>query len=354
MSYNFAILKNENEEDHLDWIKACEQMSHQVRYKVIDITRSDWLENILVEKFDMLLARPSGAVSFFKQLYDERIYILNNVLGKSIYPTFEEILIYENKRILSYWLKANQIPHPRTWVFYSKDKAIKFANICKLPIVAKTAIGASGSGVKIFKKRKEVEDHINTVFSGKGIVRKWGPNLRKGDLGKRLVKRLKNIPEFIIYMHKKKVGATIEPQKWYVIFQEYIRNDFEWRCVRIGHSYFGHKKLAGRGEKKSGTSEVSWEAPSKQLLNFVKEVTDKRGFLSQAVDIFEPKPGNFLINEMQCFWGSKNPHQMIVDGKSGRYIFIDSKWIFEPGRFNTNNSYDLRLAHVIEMLIKKK
>lgn len=353
MSYYFAILRNENEQDHLDWIKACEQMKNQVRYKVIDITRSDWLENVLGEEFDMLLTRPPGAVSFFKQLYDERIYILNQVLGKKIYPTYEEILVYENKRILSYWLKANRVPHPRTWIFYHKDEAIDFFRQCQLPLVAKTAIGASGSGVQILRKQKDVEEYIDTAFSKKGITRKWGPNLRKGDIGKRALNRIKNVPGFINYMKKKRSSSTIDPQKWFVIIQEYIKSDFEWRCVRIGDSYFGHKKLAGIGEKKSGTSVVKWDAPSKRLLNFVKDVTDKKGFLSQAVDIFEPEPGKFLVNELQCFWGSKNPHQMKIDSKPGRYILKNDEWIFEEGVFNSNNSYDLRLDHVINILKNK-
>jgi glutathione synthase/RimK-type ligase-like ATP-grasp enzyme len=354
MSYYFAILRNENEQDHLDWIKACEQMKNQVRYKVIDITRYDWLENSLAEEFDMLLARPPGAVSFFKQLYDERIYILNHVLGKKIYPTYEEILIYENKRMLSYWLNANQIPHPRTRIFYHKDEAVDFSRQCRLPMVAKTAIGASGTGVRILRKQRDVEEYIDTAFSNRGITRKWGPNVRKGDFGKRTLNRLKNIPGFVKYMKNKRASSIFDPQRWFVIFQEYIKCDFEWRCVRIGDSFFGHKKLATRGEIISGTSEVSWEAPSERLLNFVKEVTDRQDFLSQAIDIFEPEPGKFLVNEMQCFWGSKNPHQMIIDGKPGRYIPGDSEWIFEPGNFNINNSYDLRLNHVIEILNNKK
>ncbi len=352
MSYYFSVLRNESEQDHLDWVKACQQVSHQVRYKVIDITRSGWLENVLLEDFDMLLARPPGAVSFLKQLYDERICILNQVLGKRIYPTYEEILIYENKRMLSYWLEANQVPHPQTWIFYHKDEAIAFSHQCRLPLVAKTAIGASGSGVQILKTRKAVEEYINLAFSGKGIFRRWGPNLRKGDFGKRSLNRFKNIPGFLKYMKNKRRSSVTDPQKWFVIFQEYIESEYEWRCVRIGDSFFGHKKVAARGEMKSGTSEVSWEAPSTRLLNFVKEVTNRRGFLSQAMDIFEPEPGKFLVNEMQCFWGSKNPHQMIINGNPGRFIFKDSQWQFQEGCFNTNNSFDLRLQHAINILKK--
>jgi len=353
MSYYFAILKNEDEQSDFEWVKACEQMRDRVKYEVIDITRSDWLEIVLSENFDCLLTRPPGQTSIFKNLYDERIYILHNVLGNMIYPTYDEILIYENKKLLSYWLKTYHIPHPRTWIFYHRDEAIDFSYRCQFPVVAKTQIGASGAGVKILGKHKDVQEYINKAFSQKGITRRWGPNLRKEEIWKRSLNRLKNISEFVRYMKKKRAASISDPQQYFVIFQEYIKCDFEWRCVRIGDSFFGHKKLACRGKMKSGTSRVSWDPPPGKLLDFVKHVTDKGNFLSQAVDIFEDRNGNYLVNELQAFWGSKNPHQMIVNGKPGRYILMDGQWVFEEGEFNANNSYDLRLDHVINILRNK-
>ncbi len=354
MDYFFAILKNEADEDHQGWIQACENGKYNISYKIIDITQNDWLENILSENFDCFLTKPPGITSHFKKLYDERVYIIHNVLKKKIYPTYEEILIYENKRMLTYWLEANKIPHPKTWIFYHKDEANQFIENCTLPIVAKTAIGASGSGVKIIKNRKKLKNYIDAAFSTKGIVRKWGPNLRKGDIGKRFVKRLRNIFQSYRYFRNKYISSTIDPQRWFVIFQEYIKCDFEWRAVRIGESYFAHKKLRRLGEMFSGTSKVKWDVPPEKLLDFVKYVCDKRNFLSQAIDIFEDENGQYLVNEMQCFFGSKNPHQMVIHGRPGRYINKNGRWIFEEGIFNINNSYNLRLDHVIQLLKDRK
>ena len=350
MKRQIAILKNENEEDHLEWIKACDKKRDLLNYTVIDITKSNWLDKCQEKNYDIYLTRPPGNLSFFKQLYDERIYILHHVLRKKIYPTLDELLVYENKRMLNYWLEANQIPYPKTYIYYSKNEALDFIRNCKLPIVSKTSIGASASGVKIFTTRKQIRNYINKAFSTSGIKRKGGPNLRKGDIKKRLLNRLKNIPNSIHYFYKKYRNTQIDPQRWHVIFQEYLKTDFEWRCVRIGDSFFAHKKLSQRYELKSGTSKVSWDAPPVKLLDFIKEITDKMGFLSQAVDIFEDNNGNYLVNELQCFFGSKNPHQMIINEKPGRYINKNEDWVFEEGHFNTNNSFDLRLEHVIVLL----
>jgi len=350
MRYLLAILKNETKEDHLEWVSACKKFKDKVDFDVIDLTSNNWFEKITARDYHCFLVRPPGAVGYFKQLYDERLYILNKVLGKMIYPTYEECLIYENKRILAYWLEAYKIPHPRTNIFYNKEETLAFVQNCELPLVSKTAIGAGGSGVKIHHSLKDVKEYIDKVFSGEGIIRKWGPNLRKGDYLSRIKHRVLHPLESYYYFKQKYKRSTADPQKGYVIFQEYVACEYEWRCVRIGDSFFGHKKLRKRGELFSGTSAVSWDVPSKDLLNFVKEVTDRFGFLSQAIDIFEPTPGKYLVNEMQCFWGSKNPHQMILNGKPGRFIERENQWLFEEGNFNTNNSHDLRLEHVLQLI----
>jgi len=349
-----VILKNETPGDHQGWIDACEKRREKLQYRVIDLTRSDWLDRLTTGEDDLFLIRPPGAVGYYKQLYDERLYVISQILGKPIYPSFEESVIYENKRMLAYWLQANRVPHPRTHIFYNKQEAMTFARNCDLPQVAKTAIGAGGSGVKILRDASALEKYISEAFSGKGITRKGGPNFRKGGWISRLIKRLTDIPGSLRYFKNKMAQAKSNPQKGFIILQEYIEVEFEWRAVRIGDSYFAHKKLKSRGELFSGTSEAGWEPPPHALLGFVKEVTSKRNFFSQAVDIFEPEPGHYLVNEMQAFWGSKNPHQMIIEGEPGRYIEKKGNWIFEKGAFNSNNSYDLRLTHALELLERKE
>ena len=43
---------------------------------------------------------------------------------------------------------------------------------------------------------------------------------------------------------------------------------------------------------------------------------------------------------------------MSIDGKPGRYINTNDKWVFEEGMFNTNHSCDLRLEHALELFKK--
>ena len=78
--YKLAILKNETDIDHLPWVESCQQKSERVDYDVIDIIENNWLEKIIGGNFDCILTRPPGRIAYFKQLYDERVYIINKVL----------------------------------------------------------------------------------------------------------------------------------------------------------------------------------------------------------------------------------------------------------------------------------
>ena len=140
----------------------------------------------------------------------------------------------------------------------------------------------------------------------------------------------------------------LNPQKGFVIFQEFIPHEYEWRCVRIGDSFFAHKKIA-RNNKSSGTLIKAYDKVPEALLDFIREMTERTGLSSVAIDLFE-RDGMFLVNEIQCFFGQSDPYQMLVDSVPGRYRLADGKWIFEPGDFASNECYDLRLEHALTLL----
>ncbi|MBK6931685.1 MAG: hypothetical protein IPH12_12800 [Saprospirales bacterium] len=347
-----AVLQNEVADDHLLWIHACEERTDRIDWEVIDITRADWLERIRSGAFDGLLAAPPGWTTPFRVLYDERINILNTVCGIPVYPCLEEIQIYENKKNLSYWLMATRIPHPKTWVFYYEPEALEFLQKAAIPLVGKTSIGGGGSGVHILKSRAEAVNYVQNTFSSKGATLQVGPKWRKKGFIGRVIKKLLHPQEFKAKLQQYKFQRA-EVQKDFVILQEYIPHDYEWRCVRIGDSFFAHKKIK-KGDKASGSLLKGYENPPMRLLDFIKDVTGRRHFLSQSVDLFETADGRYLVNEMQCIFGQSDPYQMLVNGQPGRYRQLDGEWVFEPGDFNRHESFLLRLDHFLEILSEKQ
>ncbi len=348
-----AILQNEVPDDHLLWVHACAERSDFLTWEVVDITRADWLERMRATHFDALLATPPGWNTAFRILFDERLYILHRVLGIPVYPSFEEIQIYENKKYLAYWLAARGIPHPKTWVFYYREEALDFLAQSAFPLVVKTSIGGGGSGVVVLKDEKMARRYVENVFSGRGATLQVGPKWRKKGFWKRALRKLLHPDELQQKLQQYRLQRA-EVQKDFVLFQAYVPHDFEWRVVRIGDSFFAHKKVK-KGEKASGSLLKGYEDPPLALFDFVESITEPYGFLSQAVDLFEAPDGRgYLVNEMQCIFGQSDPYQMLVGGQPGRYRRLGGAWVFEPGDFNRLECFALRVEHLLQWLGAQK
>jgi glutathione synthase/RimK-type ligase-like ATP-grasp enzyme len=344
----FLILKNEMPNDHNGWISALKNHEN-ITWKVIELMSDNWLTQIRQEDFDLLLLRPPGRSSFYKQLYDDRVEHLNFLYPEKIYPNLDLIKIYENKRYFRDWMLTRGIPHPKTWLFYSKKEAIDFINqFNQFPIVSKLNIGASGKGVSILKKKEMAMKEIYQLFGeGKKLI--GTPNLRKGSLIKKIRKLFEN-PKFAKNRLKEYKQQSNEIHQNYTIFQEFIYHSFEWRCVVIGDSFFAHKKLVKNG-KTSGSLLKDYGNPPLSLLNFVRDLSLTHKIDSAAIDIFEHK-GSFLINEIQCFFGQSDDYQMLVNNTKGRFYYTEHEWKFEAGSFNENQCFNLRLEHIVEKILK--
>jgi glutathione synthase/RimK-type ligase-like ATP-grasp enzyme len=344
-----TILRNEDPSSSKKWELSCHNA--KIDFNVVNLTSVDWYEQICKSESDIFLLKPPGETFKFKLLYDERLYVICEVMNKFTFPTYKEVLIYENKIMLSAFLKGAQIPMPETWVFYNKANAIEFAQSANLPIVAKTGIGASGTGVKIVKTRKELHKYIRSAFE-KGIKRRLGPNRVTGNM-KSWSKKALASPTLLVYKIKKYWEIYNDAQKGFVLLQEYTSHEFEWRVVKIGESWFGHQKVKD-GEKASGTKGIDYIAPPLDLLNFCRNICEKHNFTSMALDIFEHPIKGYVVNELQTIFGHVQDYIMEVNGKIGRYRFLNEAWIFEEGDFNTNESFDLRLKTALSLYEQRK
>ena len=338
-----AILKNENPDSHLKWQTACELFG--VNFVVVDILRADFIEYLQKLKPTFCLAQPPGMVLLYKRMFDERIFAIEKYLGLKVFPAYHEIVIHENKNALAYFLDSNNIPHPRTMVFYSQQDALDYIQNAQLPLVAKTTIGAAGSGVKVLTSRDQALNYVQVAFT-KGIARRFGPNKKTGSPKSWLIKAIKS-PKYFFAKLKEYKSRAKDLQYGYIIIQEYIEHDYEWRCVKIGESFFAYKKLK-IGDKASGSKQFEYGEPPLELLDFARNLCQKYNFNFMAVDLFYVN-GNIYVNELQTIFGHKNPFICKVNGETGRYLYRNDKWIFESGDFNMNESYNLRLSYILSL-----
>lgn len=339
-----VILRNEYTDSGDKWLIACQKRG--IEAEVIDLCSIDAMERIMAADYQLCLLRPPGASETYKTIYDERLYHITHTLQLPCFPSFLECYIYENKKNLAAFLQASHISHPKTWVISHKAEAKGFIEHCKYPIMAKTSIGAASSGVKILRDHKSAAQYIHQAFSGRGIAKRIGPNRQVGTPKSWLQKAISD-PEYLRKKLRQYYSSYAETQKGYVIFQEFIEHDFEWRIVRIGESYFAYKKYKV-GDMASGAKNLGYDNPPLKLMSWIRDISEKHGINTAAFDVFE-NGGNYLINEIQTIFGHKMDHILEVDGKPGRYLYQDENWVFEEGMFNANESYDLRLEAALKL-----
>lgn len=293
---------------HGNYEAACLELG--VPYEVVDIFADNWIDRVTESGCEVFMAWPTHVHSVAKRIFDDRTRILTTELGRTVFPSYEALWLYESKRRQANWLAAHGFPHPRTWLFADRESAMDFVERADYPLVFKADLGSTARGVEIVRTRRHARRLVERSFD-------------KGYLSYRRDPR---------------------DREWgSVILQQCIERAKEWRMVRVGDSYFGHRKLR-KGQFHSGSKLVAWDRPSGMLLDLLKQVTRAGPFLSMNVDVLEDAEGQYYINEMQALFGQKHEHQMIIDGHPGRFVSGEpaGDWRFEAGSFCGHRMCDER------------
>ena len=316
-----------------DWklyAEACEKLG--VEHEIVDFVGRDWLENCLKSGCDGFVARPPNDFPERKAMYDERLMFLARQAGKPVYPGVEELLFYENKRSLVNWLDYYALPHPKTVVLSSYAEAMEFVGNASYPFVSKRAIGSAASGVIVVKSTRQARRLVRQFFG-------WPiPGITRGKTYWSWYKKKWLLPD---------VG---DEQKHYMIVQDFCDVRWEHRIIRIGDTFLGYRKVVGKRGFASGSGLAAWGEPPRRALDMVREITDRFGFRSMAIDVFETADGEYLINEMQALFGSVERSLLNIDGKDGRYVWKDGDYRFEEGYWNVKRCYELRVQDFVRLL----
>lgn len=300
---------------HSSYIKACREL--QISYTVIDFFSKNWLEQLKNKPVDILVARPSVQYTPWKDMFDNRLKLLKEHTDIPIFPNANALWLWENKLRTLDFLKVNNLPYPNSYIFYDKTELHQFAEVCNYPIVYKASSGSGATGVKILKNSSQLRRVVKKVF----------------DKGTRSYRK-----------HR------LDKEHGYLILQDYLANVGEWRIVRIGDYYFGFEKLKD-GEFHSGSKYFGYGMPPEKCLELVRNLTDTYDFKFVSVDVFYTEDKQYLINEIQPYFGQKDDRELLqIDGVSGRlrYNPNNTTWVFEKGSFCKNNMSNLRLLELVK------
>ncbi len=298
-------------------IAACLELG--IRFQVIDIMADNWIERIEDSECQGFMAVPSTLLGFWRRVFEERLWVLKNDLGKILCPEYRELYIWESKRRMHDWLVSHKIPHPETHVFTERDEAITYIGNAKYPLICKTDSGAAASGIFLLKSPAETRRMIDKAFS-RGILGRYSDS------------------------RDREYGS--------IFLQSYIPHDYEWRIVRIGEDYLCRRKTR-IGDFASGSGDIDWAEPLQGMLDFVRNVTDAGEFRCMSLDIFEAGEDKgdcrFLVNELQTIIGFKevpmNPHTGCWNWDP-----VHQNWSFRHGAFHQNACGNLRVKLLLDRL----
>ena len=286
------------------WINYCEQ--HSISYKIVDCYATDII-NQLSDCDGLIWHWNQNSYKAF--LCARQITQSIEKKGIKIFPNTNTSWHYDDKVGQKYLLEAVEAPMVKSYIFYTKNEALKWLNSTTFPKVFKLRGGAGSVNVKLVK----------TYNSGRKLIRKafssgFSPINKLSMLSDRfwVLKRDKNYHAFIgilkgLYrcLFPEDFIKFTSKQKGYVYFQEFIPdNTFDTRLVVIGNKCIAVRRYCRDNDFRasgSGLKGYERELFDEQMVKIAFETTKKIGAQSLAFD-FIIKDSNPLIIELSyCY-----------------------------------------------------
>lgn len=287
------------------WVDYCEENS--ISYVVVDAYKNDIVYQ--VADCDVFMWHHHHGdyrdVLFAKQL----LYSLQRT-GKKVFPDFNTTWHFDDKVGQKYLLESISAPMVPSYVFYSKQEALRWLETAKLPIVFKLRGGAGASNVKLIKTKRQAKNVIRQSF-GKGFPQfnrfsyltesyKMWVNGKES-----FISVLKGLYMFIV---STKYSRMHSKEKGYVYFQEFIpQNETDYRIKVVDGKTWGfQRKVRKKDFRASGSGELLFDSSRIpiEMVKIAQDVARKLSLQSVAFDFIQDKINNrYLIIEMSYAFG---------------------------------------------------
>jgi glutathione synthase/RimK-type ligase-like ATP-grasp enzyme len=237
------------------WVEYC-KASH-INYKIVDCYADDIIEQL--NGCDALLWHHNHGnpkdILFAKQL----LFSLEQA-GIVVFPDFKTAWHFDDKVGQKYLLEACKVEAVRSYVFYTKEAAVKWINSTTFPKVFKLRGGAGSANVQLVKDKEAALRLTHQAFSNGFSQYQPYTNLkeriRKYRKGKATIKDVaKGVARFAVPPLSSKVAGK---EIGYVYFQEFIPgNDADIRVVVIGNKAFAIKRMVRENDfRASGSGHI--------------------------------------------------------------------------------------------------
>lgn len=241
------------------------------------------------------------------------------------FPDFRTIWHFDDKVAQKYLLDAAGIAMPRTWVFWTPERARAFCRAATYPMVIKLAGGIVSENVRRVADVAEAEYWIHRMFTaGVTSFDGWPRPARP----RRAWTRLETATRVLRGNNPFPTSRRTELQRGYVLFQEFVPgNDFDTRVTVIGDRAFAYRRInrpddfraSGSGLRDTDSAKIDAAAVS---LAFA--TARALGTQSLAVDVLGTPDGRHVLTEISYYYEG-----WIVAGCPGHWR-SDGSWHAGP------------------------
>ena len=180
--------------------------------------------------------------------------------GKIVFPDFNTSWHFDDKIGEKYLFETIDAPFVKSYVFYTKQEALKWIEQTTFPKVFKLRGGAGAMNVKLAKTKAQAKSFIAKSFrKGYSQYDRWGhifESIQKFHQGQgNFMMIIKNIARLF---KKPNYAKMLSNEKGYVYFQDFIpNNDHDLRIVVIGNKAFAIRRNCRRGDfRASGSGNI--------------------------------------------------------------------------------------------------
>lgn len=245
--------------------------------------------------------------------------IIENTYGVKCFPEQNTCWHYDDKIKEYYLFSAKGYPFIKSWIYWDKNSAHKFAQEADYPLVFKLKKGAGSSNVILIKNEEEACNIINKMF-GKGISANGFPNngsVLSLDLEKMLRKKA---DKYFLNKVRNIQPEVWQPSKNYVLFQKFLpNNSFDTRVTTIGDKVFANRRFVRKNDFRasgSGDPDLDMRNVDMRMVKIAQKISKEMNYQTMAYD--------FLLNE------NNEPEICEVS-----YTYADISVLYSPGYWDT-------------------
>jgi len=203
------------------------------------------------------------------------------------FPNFDTFWHFDDKLKQHYLAEFFQLPFAKSWVFWSKDSALRWAGDAHYPLVFKLRGGAGSTNVILVKEPPMAKKLIKRAFSS-GIADSTLPSswrVKYLPLKKYIRNQL-----VMLYraLHKEDRTLYWQHSKNYAYFQSFLPgNEFDTRVSVIGQRAFAFRRFNRKEDfRASGSGKIDYAraAIDLDMVRIALETSQKLGFQCMSYD----------------------------------------------------------------------